>query len=119
MKKTQEETKSTTLGVPHILWDGADSVGIDAALTRVYINIGEYHQEWIRHIQPLIGGKPQSPIEVAVAQKNSTYWNATQERSADMAAYLIAAGTPMRLADAPGGGEYLRGSRAQPEYDAA
>ena len=118
IKKQQEETKSAVLGVPHILWDGADSVGIDAALTRVYINIGEYHQEWIRHIQPLIGGRPQSPIEVAVAQRNSVYWNATQERSADLAAYLIAAGRPMPLAEAPGGEQYLRGTRAQADYDA-
>jgi hypothetical protein len=118
VKKIVADTKSPTFGTPHILWDGADSVQIDAALTRVFINIGEFHQEWIRHIQPIVGGRPQSPIEVAVAQQNSTFWNATQERSADLAQYLIKAGAPMRLKDAPGGEQYLRGSRAPADYDA-
>jgi hypothetical protein len=108
VQKVKSDTGDTTFGVPQILWDGADSVGMDAALTRVYINIGEYHQEWIRHIQPLVGGRPQTPIEVKVAVKNSTYWNATQERSHDLAAYLIRASGPMRLKDAPGGAAYLR-----------
>jgi mono/diheme cytochrome c family protein len=89
-------------GVPHILWDGADSVGIDAALTRVYINIGEYHQEWIKHIQPIISLNPyapQSPITVEAAQNNSVFWQSTQDRAADMAAYLIRAGYRYDLAD--------------------
>jgi hypothetical protein len=101
------KAKGPTFGVPHILWDGADSVGVDAALTRVYINIGEYHQEWIRHIRPLVGVKPQTPIEVSVAQKNSVYWNATQERADDLAKYLIRVSVPMHLRDAPGGPAYL------------
>src|SRR5262249_6543928 len=112
------EAKGRTFGVPMILWEGADSVGIDAALTRVYINIGEFHQEWIRHVRPLIGGLPQSPIEVAVAQKYSTYWNATQERAGNLARYLIKAGAPMRLRDAPGGEGELRGDRRAADYEA-
>lgn len=115
VQKVKSDTGGVTFGVPQILWDGADSVGMDAALTRVYINIGEYHQEWIRHIQPLVGGRPQSPIEVEVAVKNSTYWNATQERSHDLAAYLIRASGPMPLAAAPGGAAYLRPAAAGPE----
>jgi len=106
------DAESSTFGVPHILWDGADSVGIDAALTRVYINIGEYHQEWLRHIRPIIGGKVQSPISVADAQEASVFWNATQERAPDMAQYLIRAGYPYRLADAPGGADYLQADEA-------
>ncbi len=97
-----------TQGVVHVLWDGADSVGIDAALTRVYINIGEYHQEWTRHITVLTGLGKQSPITVRSAQQNSTYWNATQDRAANMARYLIKAGYPMHLAEAPGGAAYLQ-----------
>jgi hypothetical protein len=104
--KTHKDT-DYTFGVPHILWDGADSVGIDAALTRVYINIGEYHQEWIRHINPIVGLGAQSPITVEAAQTHSTYWNATQERVGNMAKYLIKAGYPMHLADVPGGAAYL------------
>ncbi len=101
------QQRGPTFGVPRILWDGADSVGIDAALTRVYINIGEYHQQWIRHIRPLIGVRPQTPIEVKVAQENSVYWNATQERSGNLAKYLIAASGPMPLKEAPGGADYI------------
>jgi len=91
---------SATFGVPHVLWDGADSVGVDAALTRVYINIGEYHQEWIRHIDPIVGAFPQSPITVEAAQENSVFWNATQERAEDLKHYLIRAGYRMPLATA-------------------
>jgi hypothetical protein len=105
-------------GVPHILWDGSDSVGVDAALTRVYINIGEYHQEWLRHVRPLIGGRPQTPIEVRVAQENSVFWNATQERSGDLAKYLVRASAPMDLKDAPGGEAHLHGERGDDEYQA-
>ncbi|MBK1724584.1 hypothetical protein [Thiocystis violacea] len=105
--------RGPTFGVPHILWEGADSVGVDAALTRVYINIGEYHQEWIRHINPIIGIRPQSPITVKAAQENSVYWNATQERSGNMAKYLIAASGRMPLAEAPGGAGYLAGDPAR------
>ena len=96
-----------TQGVPHVLWDGADSVGIDAALTRVYLNIGEYHQEWVRHITVLTGLGRQSPILVRSAQRNSVYWNATQDRSTNLAKYLIKASYPAHLADAPGGAAYL------------
>ena len=85
-------------------------------MTRVYINIGEYHQEWIRHIQPLVGLKPQTPIEVNVMQKHSVYWNATQERAANLAHYLIKAGQPMPLNNAPGGATYLQGERSDEEY---
>src|SRR5262249_43580812 len=73
---------------------------------------------WIRHIQPVVGAMPQTPIEVAVAQKNSTFWNATQERSGDLADYLMAASAPMHLADAPGGKEALLASHTQADYDA-
>lgn len=99
-----------SFGVPHVLWDGADSVGIDIALTRVYLNIGEYHQEWVRHFNAIIGGK-SSPIKIADAQKYSIYWQATQERAGDLAAYLIRAGYPYRLADVGAG----PGTRAEEE----
>lgn len=117
VQQIKKDTNSTTFGTPQILWDGADSVGIDAALTRVFINIGEFHEEWIRHIQPIVGGKPQTPIKVSVAQENSTFWNATQERAADLADYLVAASAPMHLKDAPDGERHLRGNMPQAEYD--
>lgn len=104
--------KGPTFGVPHVLWDGADSVGIMAALARVYINIGEYHQEWVRHISPIVGAGKQSPITVKSLQDSSVYWNATDERTGDLASYLIRASAPMHLQDAPGGAEYLKADPA-------
>ena len=41
--------------IHHILKDGADSVGIHGALTRVYISIGAVHQEWLKHFNLLVG----------------------------------------------------------------
>ncbi|NIR30310.1 MAG: hypothetical protein GWN84_13565 [Gammaproteobacteria bacterium] len=93
--------------VPHILKDGADSVGILAALSRVYINIGAYHEEWIRHFNPMIGGKQQSPIRAGAAQRNSVYWQATQQRAENLARFFLKAAVPHRLEDAPGGEAYL------------
>lgn len=116
LKLPEVAEKGPTFGVPHILWDGADSVGIDAALTRVYINIGEYHQEWIRHLKPIVGLKPQTPIRVEDAQEHSVFWQATQERAPNLAAYLIRAGAPMPLAQAPDGSRYLQGDRDEATY---
>ncbi len=93
--------------VPRVLKDGADSVGILAALNRVYVNIGTFHQEWFRHFEPLIGGRPQTPFDVAQARERSSYWRATEARTPDVAAYFLAAARPHRLADAPGGAAYL------------
>jgi hypothetical protein len=111
-----EDGKSATYRTPHVLWGGADSVTIGPALTRVYINIGEYHQQWIRTIDPLVGLRKQSPIRVKDAQENSVFWNATQERVEDMAAYLIAAGHRYPLEDAPHSERFLRGDRSDGEY---
>ena len=89
--------------MPHVLKDGADSVGIEGALSRVYVNTGEFHEEWLRHFNPLVGGKRQTPLDVGYMQRNSTYWLATEERAPKIAAYFLKAAVPHRLADAPGG----------------
>ena len=39
----------------------SDSVGVFGALNRVYINIGLYSEEWMRHFNPFFGGKPIDP----------------------------------------------------------
>ena len=52
-----------------MLKDGSDSVGALGALNRVYINIGLFSEEWLLHFRPIIGGRPISPIEIAVAQQ--------------------------------------------------
>jgi hypothetical protein len=95
--------------VPHVLKDGADSVGILAALGRVYVNIGSYHEEWLRHFKLLLGGQKQTPLDAASARQNSVYWLATESRLQHLAAYFLKAARPHRLEDAPGGRAYLTG----------
>jgi hypothetical protein len=94
------------MAVPHVLKDGADSVGVIGALSRVYVSIGEYSQEWLRDHNLLIGGKPQRPFEIAKAQKNSVYWQATAERMPNLAAFLLKMQGP-KLSLAPGGDAYI------------
>ena len=52
-------------------------------------------------------GKPISPIEIAVAEQNSAYWKATEDGTLAMAKFLVTAGQPDRLEDAPGGKKFL------------
>jgi hypothetical protein len=92
---------------PRVLKDGADSVGFNAALSRVYVNIGEYWEEWIRHFNPLVGIQKQTPIRVADAQKNSPQWNWSESHAPALAAYFLRVARPHKLADAPGGAKYL------------
>jgi hypothetical protein len=96
-----------TVWTPHVLKDGADSVGIMGALNRVYVNIGTDSEEWLTHFNPLVGGKPITPIPIRVARANSAYFAATENQTFDMARYLIRVGTPHHLADAPGGKAFL------------
>ena len=62
---------------------------------------------WLRHFNPLVGGKRQTPIEIKIAEKNSVYWNATAERMPNLRDFFLRVGAPHRLADAPGGEAYL------------
>jgi hypothetical protein len=86
-----------------VLKDGADSVGAIGALNRVHINIGLYSEEWLRHFNPVMGGKPVSPIAIADAQKNSAYWRATEQGTPAEALFFLKAARPHNLKDAPGG----------------
>ncbi|MES1261926.1 MAG: hypothetical protein ABUS49_09325, partial [Acidobacteriota bacterium] len=91
-----------TVYTMHVLKDGSDSVGVIAALNRVYINIGLFSEEWLLHFRPLLGGVRVTPIEVKTARKNSVYWQATEAQTFDMAAFLLKAGKPHRLSDVEG-----------------
>lgn len=64
---------------PRVLLDGSDSVGVFGALSRVYLNIGAYSQEWKRLHNTVVGFLPQRPFAVATAIKNSVYWRATDK----------------------------------------
>src|SRR5262245_58459771 len=103
-------TPPDSVMTPHVLKDGADSVGVLGALNRVYLNIGLFSEEWLLHFKPLIGNLPLkriTPIEIAVLQRNSTYWNATVAQTPDVALFFLVSARPDRLKDAQGGDAYL------------
>lgn len=93
--------------VPHVLKDGADSIGILGALARVYMSVGAFHDEWLKHFNLLVGGMPQTPIRIAVMKERSPYFRATLDRLADVAAFFLAAARPHPLEAAPDGVRYL------------
>ncbi|MDO3387037.1 hypothetical protein QWI17_14420 [Gilvimarinus sp. SDUM040013] len=96
-----------TVYTPRVLKDGADSVGALGALNRVYVNIGLFSEEWVEHFRPVVGGKKITPFPIATAQKNSTYWRANEEQTADVALFFLGSAEPDYLANAPGGENYL------------
>jgi len=95
-----------SMPVPHVLKDGADSVGLTGALSRVYVSIGTYSQQWTRDHNLLVGGASQRPFSVERAQRGSVYWQATNDRLPNLAAFLLALRSP-HLADAAGGRNFL------------
>jgi hypothetical protein len=97
---------------PRVLKDGSDSVGALGALNRVYLNIGLFSEEWLLHFRPFAGGQPITPIKIADAQKNSTYWRATEEGTMAMAAFFLKAARPDPLNQAPDGEKYLQAEEA-------
>lgn len=101
-----------TVWTPRVLKDGSDSVGVMGALNRVYLNIGTFSEEWLLHFNALVGGKPISPIPIAVSRKNSAYFAATEAQTPDMALFLLASTGPHHLQDAPGGPEELKKDEA-------
>ena len=111
--------------VPRVLLDGADSLGVEMALTRVYLNIGLYHQQWVRLHNPLLGFRAPEPFKVKTATDHSMYWHATELRIGPLADFFTVSTNPMRLRDAAGfSGEdrktHLRGDGYpwNPEYAA-
>ena len=104
-----------TVWTARILKDGSDSVGALGALNRVYFNIGLFSEEWLLHFRALVGGEPITPIEIAVANKNSAYWEATEAQTPDMALFFLKSTAPHLLKDAPGGDAYLTKDEAKLE----
>ncbi|SCZ84910.1 c-type cytochrome [Nitrosomonas mobilis] len=92
---------------PRVLKDGADSVGGLGALNRVFINIGLFSEEWLQHINPLIGGTPFTPFPIKAAEQNSSYWRATEQQTLDATLFFLAATPPDFLKNAPGGEHHL------------
>lgn len=102
-----------TVWTPRVLKDGADSVGALGSLNRVYLNIGAFSEEWLLHFNPLVGGKPNTPIKIAVARKNSAYWEAIERLTPDTALFFLKSSTPHKLREAPGGARYLTADAAR------
>ena len=98
------------MAVPHILKDGADSVGLIGALSRVYVSIGEYSEEWLRDHDALVGARSQRPFSVARAQQGSIYWQATATKLDNVARFLTLM-KPPALANAADGAAQLTASR--------
>ncbi len=105
-----------TVMTARVLKDGADSVGVLGALNRVFINIGTDSEEWLQHFNPVVGGKPISPITIESARANSSAFAATENQTFNMALFLIKASERLdHLRDAPGGPKYLMTNDGQLE----
>jgi hypothetical protein len=96
-----------TVYTPRVLKDGSDSVGALGALNRVFINIGLFSEEWLLHFNPLIGGKPITPIPIKTSRQNSVYWQANEKQTPDLALFFLATAQPDLLKNAPGGDKHL------------
>jgi hypothetical protein len=105
--------KPNTVFTTRVLKDGSDSVGALGALNRVYLNIGLFSEDWLRHFNPLVGGKPITPIEIKVARANSSFWQANEEQTPHVADFFLATTAPHLLKDAPGGAAYLSQDQAK------
>lgn len=97
--------------VPHILKDGADSVGVAGAIMRVYVNEGLDSQQWLTDHDLLLGLRPQRAFSVVQAARSSVYWRATFERVGNVEKFFSRI-KPIHLEDAPGGSAYITKDQA-------
>jgi hypothetical protein len=97
---------------PHVLKDGADSTGALGSFNRVFVNIGLFSEETLQHYNPIIGGKPVTPISIKTGRANSAYWQATEAQTPNTALFFTATSKPDLLKNAPGGEKYLTAGAA-------
>jgi len=97
---------------PRILKDGSDSAGALGSLNRVYVNIGLFSEEWLEHFNPIVGGKPISAITIKTGRANSSYWQANEKQTPNVALFFLATAKPDYLKNAPGGAAYLTADAA-------
>jgi hypothetical protein len=102
----EQMNDGTFQAVPHILKDGADSIGVAGASLRVFINEGMCVDEFIKHHDLLEGKTDQTPISRDYLYQNCQQYRDTAERMADAAEFLKTQ-KPLLLKDAPGGAQYL------------
>lgn len=86
--------------IPRVLVDGSDSVGAYLSFARVYLNIGTYHQQWVRVHNPVLGFRTQEPFKLKDTEANSVFWKATKLRVDPTIAFFVKASDPMLLKDA-------------------
>src|SRR5438128_3974317 len=93
---------ATLRPVPHILLEGAGSIGAWGALARVHLNIGLFSERWITLSNILIGFRRQQPFKISDADKNSVYWKVSEYNVDYLAKFFLKSTGSMRLKDAPG-----------------
>lgn len=131
-KHTEVTADGTTREIYHILKDGADSIGAAClddpteqpgvndtacAALRVYVNIGVCASIWTTLQDPVYGLKrPQSPFIPKTARQENKQcdegWSGTEARMGGLESFLRTL-TPLHLADADGGAQYLPKDVAQ------
>jgi len=122
VEQSQSQTPRHT---PRVLLDGADSIGAFGALSRVYLNIGTFPEQWARCHNPIIGFRPQQPFALATLQANSVYWQTSEKyRIPYLAAFFTYRSTssgqsivaPMKVANVQSEKEHVQQllSRDQP-----
>lgn len=82
--------------VHHILKGGGDSVGIDLAVQRVYINIGSCAEAcWVNHLTDLYQMDPeqrnfgQTPFDIAQCRRDCPNFRAIEDRAHDIVSFLL------------------------------
>ena len=89
-----------TVWTPRMGVDAMDSVGILGAINRKFPALGMFSEEWLLHFNPLIGGKPQMPVDMKAGRSNSSYWQATEEVTPDVVRFLMKIDVPQVAAAA-------------------
>lgn len=102
----------------HVLKDGADSVGVPAALARVFVNIGGESEYWLSRLWNPLEGTGPHPLSIAeltmddsvpewrkveLAEKipsTGKDWKRIVERMPSLATYLMSYNAPFTLEDA-------------------
>jgi mono/diheme cytochrome c family protein len=113
----ERQRDGTDKDVFMILKDGADSIGIDKAAIRVFVNTGMCHEYWFTLHDPVAGTRPQKPFDIEQARAISNglagtpherecLWVQTERLLPDIAAFLAAAPT-FKLVDAPNGRQFV------------
>jgi cytochrome c5 len=112
-------SEQPTISVPHVLTDGADSMGVLMASVRVYVNEGMMHSQWYSSwpINPFNildsikrGFKPKEFDVIGTARKDpNSPWNQTERRMPNMATFLMSYDSfPLDRAELSHDGSLLR-----------